>query len=149
MSSNTVTKNNGQQAQIQTNLAKLFPFEKELRQYDRTNSTYDDEELAAGTVMVVNKTTGEVEPFDSDVHTGDQYYFVVLGDDYTVEAGDTNGLAVGITGTRVRQNMLVFVNEADDLETIVGEMRVFEWLLMSGIIPISTTNATRFDNTIS
>jgi hypothetical protein len=148
MSSNSVVFNNGQQMQIQTNLAKLFPFEKELRSYVRTNSEYTDEELAAGTVLVVNKSTGEVEPFDSDIHTADQYYFCVLASDYTVEASDEANVSVGVTGTRVRENMLVFINEADDLETVVGDMRVFEHLLSCGIIPIGSTNATRFDNTL-
>lgn len=132
--------------QVNTNLAKLFPFEKEQRQYSYTNSTYDTETLEAGTLMGVAKATGKIKRMDSDSTDGSQFPIGVLAFDYSVEAGDTVSISVGICGTRVRQDMLVLVNEDDDLDTVIGDFRVFEWLLMFGIIPVGVTNATRFDN---
>lgn len=148
MSKNTVTKNNGQQLQIQTNLAKLFPFEKELRSYDYTNSGYDDVTLQAGTVMGVVKATGEVVPMQSDAADGSELPIGVLAEDYEVEGGETVKVSIGITGTRVREDMLVLAKEDDELTTVVDDRRIFEWLLVAGIVPIGATNATRFDNTL-
>jgi hypothetical protein len=148
MSNNTVTFNNGQQLQVNTNLAKLFPFEREQRQYLHTNSKYDPVPLAAGTLMVVNKSTGKVEEFDSTIHTANQYYFCILADDAIIDEGATENVAIAVCGTRVRQDMIVFNHTGDSLSTVVGDLRIFEWLLTCGIIPISAANCTNFDNAI-
>jgi hypothetical protein len=149
MSKNTIVKNNGQQMQVQTNLAKLFPYKKEIRQYQYTNSEYDNEDMEAGTVMGVIAATGKVVACKSDASDGSQYPIGVLSEDYSVEYGDTINVGIAIFDSEVRQDMLIFKKDGDDLDTVVSSRRFFEWLLLAGILPVSTTNCTNFDNELT
>lgn len=148
MSSNSTTFNNGQQMQIQTNLAKLFPFDKEMKSYDYNNSTYDTEALLAGTVMGVIAATGKVVPMTSGATDGSQYPIGILARDYSVEAGDTVSVAIVVKGW-VRQDMLL-LQGSDTLSTVVEDKRIFERIGSDsvGILIISATNCTNFDNEI-
>lgn len=151
MSSNSTSFNNGQQLQVNTNLAKLFPYEKEMVPYVYTNSTYDDQVLAAGTVLGVVSATGEVVPFESDAADGSQYPCLVLAEDYTVPAGESINVYCAFKGW-VRTAMLVFTKVGDDTETVIAcganNRRVFE-ILQDRFVLTSVTNATNYDNQLS
>lgn len=148
MSSNSTSFNNGQQLQTNTNLAKLFPFEKEMVPYVYTNSTYDDETLTAGTVMGVVAATGEVVPCESDATDGSQYPCLVLAEDYTIPAGESINVFCAFSGW-VRIDMLVFTKVGDDTETtltIGAIVRRFFEILSDRFVLQAVTNATNYDN---
>lgn len=150
MSTNNVVFNNGQQLQVQTNLAKLFPFEKEFRQYaGAVNSTYNPITYPAGTVMGVIATTGIAVPMTSGASDGSQYPIGILAEDYTVDEGQSVNIAIMVRG-RVRQDMLI-LQGSDTLSTVVGSRRIFERIGSDsvGILIIGATNCTNFDNTLS
>lgn len=146
MSSNSVGFNNGQQMQVNTNLAKLFPYEKEFKQYNYTNSTYDTIDLPAGTVMGVVAATGKVVPMTSGASDGSQFPMGILGEDYSIEGGDTISVAIMVKGW-VRQDMLL-LQGSDTLLTIVSSRRIFERIGSDsvGILIISAVNATNLEN---
>lgn len=148
MSSNSIVFNNSQQMQIQTNLAKLFPFEKEFRQYAYNNATYDPITLPAGTVMGVIAATGYVVPMTSAASNGSQFPIGILAEDYTIDEGDTINMAVMVRG-RVREDMLI-LQGSDALTTVVSSRRIFERIGSDsvGILIIGATNCTTFDNTL-
>jgi hypothetical protein len=149
MSSNNVVFNNGQQLQVQTSLAKLFPFDKKLKQYAYTNSTYDPIDLPAGTVMGVIAATGYVVPMTSGATDGSQFPMGILAEDYTIDEGQSINMAVMVQG-QVRQDMLI-LQGSDTLSTVVSSRRIFERIGSDscGILIISATNCTAFDNTLS
>lgn len=149
MSSNTVNYNNGTQLQVNTNLAKLFPFGAEnQRFYSYTNSTYDTVELTAGTVMGVIATTGKVVPMTSGASDGSQYPIGILADDYSVVEGDTVNLSIMVMG-QVRQDMIL-LQGSDTLSTVVSGKRIFERIGSDsvGVLIISSTNATNYENSL-
>jgi len=146
MSSNSVDFNNGTQLQVNTNLAKLFPYVKEQKQYLYTNSTYVDATILAGTVMGVIATTGKVVPMTSGASDGSQFPIGILAQDYTVEAGSTSSLSIMVQGW-VRQDMIL-LQGSDTLSTVVSSRRIFERIGSDscGIIIVSTVNATNYEN---
>lgn len=149
MSKNTVTFNNGRQMQVNTNLAKLFPFGSEDRQsYSYTNSTYDPINLPAGTVMGVVTATGKSKPLTSAATDGSQYPVGILAEDYTIEEGDTVSLSICVKG-QVRQDMIL-LQGGDSLSTQILGKRIFERIGSDtvGILIDQCVDATAFDNTI-
>lgn len=144
MSSNSVSYNNGQQMQVNTNLAKLFPFGKESVQYTINNSTYADVTHPAGTVMGVVSATGLVKPMTSGASDGSEFAMGILMEDYTVPASDSINVAVMVKG-EVRSDMCI-LQGSDTLETVVSGRRVFETLLAAGVFPRGTRNATNYEN---
>lgn len=110
--------NNGQSAQFNRNVAKIFLGFNTWDHADMTNSTYDDIELVAGTVLGRNYTTKEVVALKSDASDGSQYPIGVLQDDVIIPAGETFDVAYA-TGGRVAEEMLVLVKEGDTLDTVI------------------------------
>lgn len=147
MSTNSVSFNNGQQLQVNTNLAKLFPFEKEMVPYVYTNSTYDDITLTAGTVLGVISASGVVIPFESDASDGSQYPCLILAEDYVVPAGESVNVYCAFKGW-VRRDMVLFTKAGDDFETVIDSRRVYE-LLQDRFVIQNTVNATNYDNQLS
>lgn len=146
MSSNSQTFNNGQQVQVNTNLAKLFPFNKEFIQYVKTNSTYVDETIPAGTVMGVVSATGLIKPMTSGASDGSQFAMGILAEDYVIPFGDSINVAVMVKGY-VRKDMII-LQGSDTLNTVVSGRRVFETLLAAGVFIQSVQNATNYDNAL-
>ncbi len=118
MSTVEETFNNGNSAQFNRNVAKIFLGFNTWDHADMTNSTYDDLVLVAGTVLGRNATTKEVVALESDASDGSQYPIGVLQDDITIPAGETFDVAYA-TGGRVAEEMLVLVKDGDTLDTIV------------------------------
>lgn len=150
MSSNSVSYNNGRQVQVNTNLAKLFPFGSENRQvYQYTNSTYDPVTLQAGTVMGVIAATGYVTPMTSGAADGSQYPIGILADDYTIDEGNTMNLSI-MTKGQVRADMIL-LQGSDTLSTVVSGRRIFERIASDscGIYIVGVANLTTYDNSLS
>jgi hypothetical protein len=110
--------NNGQSAQFNRNVAKIFLGFNTWDNADMTNSTYDDLVLAAGTVLGRNSTTKEVVALESDASDGSQFPIGILQDDVTIPAGETFDVAYA-TGGRVAEEMLVLVKDGDTLDTVI------------------------------
>ncbi len=147
MSSNSVSFNNGQQLQVNTNLAKLFPFEKEMLLYQYTNSGYVDKTLPAGTVMGVVANTGEVVPCVSTANNGSQWPVGILARDYTIVAGESNNVSIMVKGW-VRKDMLIFQG-SETIQTAFSNRRFFELLLQAGIFPQTTVSCTNYENQLT
>lgn len=149
MSSNQVTYNNGRQIQVNTNLAKLFPYGSENRQlYAYTNSTYIQAILLAGTVMGVVATTGQVKPMTSAAVDGSQFPIGILAQDYTVEAGDEMNVSIMVKGS-VRRDMIL-LQGSDTLSTVVSSRRIFERIGSDsvGILIVTAISCTNYDNAL-
>jgi hypothetical protein len=147
MSENTVSFNNGQQLQVNTNLAKLFPFEKEMLSYQLTNSTYGTVTYQAGTVMGVVGSTGEIVPVDSAATNGSQTPVGVLAQDYTLDAGESKNVYIAVRGW-VRKDMLIF-KVGQTINSIVSNRRFFELLLAAGLFIQTTESCTNYENQYS
>ncbi len=117
MSSNSIVLNTGQQMIINTDLSKIFVWNNRYESGTYTNATYDTVALAAGTVMGRVSATGKLKPLASAAVDGSQYPVGVLADDYSVEEGEDQELAVCVAGD-VDQNKLVF-DGADTLSTVI------------------------------
>jgi hypothetical protein len=148
MSSNTININNGQQLQVNTNLAKLFIGKKEIVMYQFTNGGGAPVDIAAGSVLGVVSANGKVKVVDSTAVDGSQLAFGVLAEDYNVAAGATINVAVAISGSEVRRDLLIF-GGTDTISTVVSSRRHFEWLILAGILHFPADGATGYDNTIS
>lgn len=148
MSSNSQSFYNGQQMQVNTNLTKLFPFNKEFIPYTINNSTYGDITLQAGTIMGVVTNTGLASPTISTSNDGSQNAMAILGKDYVVPAQSSITVSLMCLGY-VRKDMVIFFNGTDTLSTVIGGKRVFETLLAAGVFLQNTRNATNYENQLS
>jgi len=149
MSTNSQQFFNGQQLQVNTNLAKLFPFEKEFQKYTYVNSSYSDVTLQAGTLMGVIANAGLIKPLFSGNSDGSQYPVGILGQDYVVPAGATVVVYVMVKGF-VRKDMVIF-SGGDSYETQVSGRRLFERIGCDtvGVFIQSTESATNYENQLS
>ena len=145
MSANEVVSNNGQQMQVRTNLAKLFPFDKEIKKYTYTNASGDEVTLQAGTVMGVIAATGKVVPLASAAVDGSANPIGVLAQDYTVADATTVTVGVAIRG-EVRRDMIL-LQGADTLSTVISLRRIEE-RLEDRLIIRGVTSMTNYDNEI-
>lgn len=153
MSSNNTQFSGNNRMQVNTNLAKVFPFKKELKNYSYTNSTGVTKTWLAGTVMGVVAATGKVLPVASAAVDGSAIPIGVLAKDVTVADGVTINVPVAVHGTHVREDMLLFQG-ADTISTNVliaanYGMRYREHLITRGILPIPASNAVTTDNDLA
>jgi hypothetical protein len=87
--------------------------------------------LAIGTVMGRISATGNLVPFDADSSDGSQFPIAVLASTYLVDAGDEKEVACIASG-EINANMLVFVDVADSLDTVVDSRQVRDHLQLAG-----------------
>ncbi len=119
MSTQTVVLNNGQQAILNTDTAKIFLWDNRFESGDRTNSTYDDENLIAGTLMGRVSATQKLVPLQSDAADGSQIPVGILNKDWVILAGETQKVSICVSGD-VAEEKLVFTKVGDDLDTVVS-----------------------------
>lgn len=149
MSSNIQNYLSDRQLQVNTNLAKLFPYGSEDRQvYVYTNSTYVTQTLPAGTVMGVVNATGQAVAMTSGAADGSQFPVGILAQDYTVLAGAQVNISIMVKG-QVRVDMII-LQGVDTLSTIVSGRRIFERIGADtvGILIDSVTSCTNFENSL-
>lgn len=137
--------------------AKLAVWNKQTFRAEYTNSSGNTVDLARGTVMAINLSTGKLIPFDSTLNNGGQRPVGVLLHAQSVANGDTVTLTIVVKGS-VAAEQLVFAHNGDTLDTIVGGLdnssppemtsdATVRWHLIGiGIIPVQSTELTGYDN---
>lgn len=124
----------------------VFLGDNEYEDGSYTNNGYDDETLAAGTLMGRVATTGKLVKLFSDNTNGSQYPVGLVGADYSVEAGETKTICICIKG-RVATDKVV-LNVGDTMETVISDRRIKDRIASdtAGIILVDGTELTGFDN---
>ena len=146
MSQYTERSNTGQQLFVEYDLGKIFVRENRYSKGNYTNSTYDEVNLDAGTVLGRVAATGKLVIFDSAASDGSQYPVGILADNYTIAEGETQEVAFCNYGDVVEEK-LVFQN-TDDLDTVVEDKTVRDRIGSDtvGVRLVSTTQNTISDN---
>lgn len=148
--SQTVVNNTGNQAQVNTDTSKIFVFDNryENSTYDKTNSTYDDIVIPAGTLMGRIAATQKVIPLASGASDGSQFPIGILAEDVTVPASSTVSKSVSIcVAGDVAQSKIV-LDGSDTLSTVISARSIFDRIQADtvGIKLVSTTEMTDYDN---
>lgn len=146
MSTNNVVLNNGQQAIINTNTAKIFVWNNRYISASYTNSTYDAVTIPAGTLMGRVHATGEVIPLASGASNGSQFPLGVLASDYTVDAGDTVTVSLCVEGDVVEA--YVVLDGSDTMDTVISARTIRDRIGADtvGIKLVGETELTGYDN---
>lgn len=144
MSSQTVALNNGQQAIIHTDTAKVFLFNRRSAKGTIANSTYDDVVYPIGTVMGRISASGNLIPLESGASDGSQLPVGILMNTYTVEASSEREVHIVDDGD-VAANKLVF-DGSDTLNTVVSGSQLRDHLKRLGIKVIDSEELTVEDN---
>lgn len=144
MSSQTIALNNGQQAIVHTDRAKIFLWNRRSSEGVIANSTYSDVEYPIGTVMGRIGATGKLVPLQSAATNGSQFPVGVLMNTYTVEASSERTVTMCDDGD-VDGSLLVF-DGSDSLNTQVSNVQLRDWLKRLGIKVITTEEMTGTDN---
>lgn len=146
MSKSTIRLDNGQTLFVEFDLGKIFVRDNRYGKGNYTNSTYDTEELEAGTVLGRVASTGKIAKYDAGASDGTQYPIGVLADNYSIEEGETKELAYCNAGDVV-EDKLIFQG-SDDLDTVVSGKTVRDRIGSDtvGIQLVSSTENTISDN---
>jgi len=112
--------NDGQAAQFDRNIAKIF---LGRNNYDRgffTNHGYNVLFLPAGTLVGRNNTTPEhVELLTSTSSDGSQHPIGIVREDYYIQGGQNIQIAY-CTGGDVAEEMIIFPTSGDDMNTVIS-----------------------------
>lgn len=149
MSEQSIPLNTGQQATINTNLAKTFGWNIRT-EYDNyvNNSTYDPITLKAGTLMGRIHATDVLVPLKSDANDGSQFPQGLLLEDMIIDGGDTVKCAIVVSGD-VMSDRILFVKPGDGLETVVSSRRLKDRIQADTVgikIVFNTTEMSGLDN---
>lgn len=113
------------------------------------NSSYNDLDLVAGTVVGRITATGVLVPYVHTANDGSQYPVGVLAHDFQIDSGETKNNVTIVDFGDVAQSKLVFIaGSGTTLESIVtnGGRRVKDWLQAQGIKIVPGTEMTGYDN---
>jgi len=147
MSTQTIVLNTGQQAIIDTDLAKIFVGQNRYEKANYTNSTYDPIDLVVGMVMGRVSATGLIKPLASGASDGSQFPVGVLAHTITVDDGETQELYFCVAGDVVA-DQLIF-DGSDTLDTVISSRRLRDRIGADTVgIKLITQNTemTDFDN---
>ncbi|MCE3278034.1 MAG: Bacteriophage lambda head decoration protein [Bacteroidetes bacterium] len=146
MSSNSVVSNTGQQAEITTDLSKIFIWNNRYKSYPYNNSAYDSVTLLAGTLMGTVAGTGYIKPLASGASDGSQYPTGILAEDVTVDGGDLVDLDICVSGDVV-EDKIIFQG-SDNLDTTVSSRRLRDRIGADtvGIKLVTSTSNSSYDN---
>jgi hypothetical protein len=125
MSTSNTVLNTGSQVITNYNTAKIFVYNNRYDKANFVNSTYDDIELAAGTVLGKVSADGTIVPLESDASDGSQYPVGILSADVIVAAGDEIELPYCVSGDVV-EDKLVLTKEGDTLQTVISGRSIYD-----------------------
>jgi hypothetical protein len=117
--SQTTSVNTNTQLYTNSDTSKTFIGNNRYATGTFNNPTYDDIDLAEGTVLGRAHATGYVKECKSDASDGSQYPIGVLKGNVTAPEGDDLELTYCIGGD-VAEEKLVFAKSGDDLDTVVS-----------------------------
>jgi hypothetical protein len=134
--------------QITTNIdqSNIFVFNNRYETADYTNSTYDDVEILAGTLMGRVSATQEIVPLDSSASDGSQYPVGILAQDTTIEGGDTVSLTICVAGDVVEDK--VILADGDTMATVISGRSIRDRIGADtvGIKLVGSDQMTAYDN---
>jgi hypothetical protein len=147
MSKQEIILNNGQQAIINTDLAKIFVFNNRFENADYTNSGYDDVTLLAGTLMGRVSATQEIVPLKSDASDGSQFPIGVLNQTSVISGGNTVNLAYCVSGDVV-EGGVILAKTGDTMNTVISGRSIRDRIGADtvGIKLVGGIEMTGFDN---
>ena len=150
MSTITTTLNTGQQAIFDTDLQKIFLWGNRYGKfaYAKTNSTYDDFTLPAGTLMGRKHADGYVIPLASGASDGSQYPVGILAADVVVLAGESFDGEIQLCVAGDVNEDLVLLDGSDTLDTVISARTIRDRVAADtvGIILKTVDELTKADN---
>lgn len=145
MSVQTEALNNGQQAIVNTNTAKIFLWNRRSAFGTLNNSYYAALRFLMGTVMARVAATNLLVPFVSTGLDGRQHPIGVLMVDYLV-AGGANQVVYYMDDGDVAEEQLIFYNGFDNLNTAISGRTVRDILKSVGVKCVPSQEQTNYDN---
>lgn len=148
--SQTIGNNTANQAQVNTDTSKIFIGCNRYQDfpYAKTNSTYDDITIPAGTVMGRIGSSLKVVPLTSAASDGSQHPVGILAEDITILAGEsyTKDVTLCVYGD-VNESKVV-LQGSDTLDTLISSRTIHDLIGAEtvGIKLVTTTENTSFDN---
>lgn len=125
--------------------SKIFIWNNRTKVVEYDNETYDTVTIAAGTVMGRVTTTGKVLPLESDAADGSQIPVGIAYNAHTVASGDGINMLICDSGD-VAEEMVVFQNGTDTINTTVDSQRLRDRLQYLGVNLVPSTENTIQDN---
>lgn len=127
-------------------ISKIFVGNNKYDTGNYTNSTYDDVELAAGTLMGRIASTNKLVPHDSSASDGSQFPVGVLATDYTVLAGDNAVLTICVAGDVVEDK--ITLADGDTMATVISSKTIRDRIGSDtvGIKLVGSIEMTAYDN---
>jgi len=145
MSSQSVALNNGQQAIINTDLSKIFLWNRRSAKGNIANATGAPVTVLEGTVMGRIGATDKLTPFTSAAVDGSQHPIGVLCETYVVPANSNIDVYI-CDGGDVAAEKLLFQG-ADTLETVISARRVKDLIVLNTDLKlVYSTEMTAYDN---
>lgn len=108
------------------------------------NSSYDDLDVLAGTVLGRIAATGKLIPCVAESTDGSQYPVGVLAHDIEIDSGDEAEVTICDMGD-VAEEKLIF-KYGGSLDSIVSSRTLRDHLAAQGIKIVSATEMTDYDN---
>lgn len=134
---------NFQHNQYNTNIIFLRDNKYTTEPYN--NSTYADVTLTAGTLMGRIATTNYVVPVTSGASDGSQYPIGLVAEDVVISASSSAEIPLCTAG-EVDEDSINFDSADDTLDTVLDSIRYKDRLKRMGIIPVSGTELSAYDN---
>jgi len=150
MSTIVTTLNTGQQATFDTDLSKIFLWGNRYAKfpYAKTNSTYDDFTLPAGTLMGRISGTNKVIPLASGASDGSKFPVGVLAADVVVLAGESFDGEISLCVAGDVNEDLVLLDGSDTLDTVISDRTLRDRIGADtvGIVLKAVDELTKADN---
>lgn len=138
------------QAITNYDLSKIFLGDNQYQDGNLlNNSSYNDLDLVAGTVVGRITATGTLVPYVHTANDGSQYPVGILAHDFQIDSGETKNNVTIVDFGRVAQGKIVFISgSGTTLESTVtnGGRRVKDWLQAQGIKIVPSMEMTGYDN---
>lgn len=149
MSTQTIVENTGNQANISSDVSKIFLGDNLDKTYEHTNGSGGELTYLAGTLLGRAHATGKVTPLKSAATDGSQVPFGILMHDLTVANGATANMTMAVSG-EVAEDKVIF-DGSDTLATTTlngtgNVMRLDQRIGAIGIYLVASTELTGLDN---
>lgn len=134
------------QAFFNTDTSKIFVWGNRTQAFNYNNATYADVSIPAGTLMGRISATGLIVPLTYNASDGSQYPIGILFEDSTIEAGDTQSLALCVEGDVVKNK--VVLQAGTTFDSVISDRRLYDRIGSDtvGIKLVDSTELTTYDN---
>jgi|SRR5690606_1284296 len=145
MSKYTIRTDTGRMLGVEYDLSKIFVRNNRHEDADYTNSSYEDENMLAGTLLGKVSANGKLKKYDPAASDGSQIPVGVLRENCVITAGSTEKLTYCIGGDVVRDK--VILQGSAQLDNVVSGRTIADHLQTNTtIILVRSTDNTKSDN---